>query len=188
MLRLFIAIAIPDNVKNYLVSLCYGANNIKWISPANFHLTLKFIGEVNLVQYNEIRYALGLINYSPFLVNIHKVDFFGNKKSPNSIWAGVDTYHDDKELEDDSVHNIYAFNRLVEDELFKIGIKKEKRKFCPHITLGKFKKATNRDIAHYFQGLEFYPQDPFQVTGFNLYSSKLGESSAVYTLEESYLF
>ena len=64
--RLFVALDPPDEVKDALDRLCEGLPGIRWSDPSQFHLTLRFIGEVEQGTFYEIGEALANVSHAPF--------------------------------------------------------------------------------------------------------------------------
>lgn len=94
-LRLFIAIDIPDAVKNQLIevqnALHQGTSNIKWVANDNLHLTLKFLGETEASQTSQIINAMqeAARKTAPFSLEVSGLGTFPGRGRPKVVWAGV---------------------------------------------------------------------------------------------------
>jgi 2'-5' RNA ligase len=88
-IRLFVAIAFSSDIKDRLAALCCGLNEAKWVSAANFHLTLRFIGSVNEAQVDDIVAALGSVRAPAFSVDLDGIDHFGSAHKLRTVWARV---------------------------------------------------------------------------------------------------
>lgn len=100
-----------------------------WVWKENFHLTLKFLGEVESNNINEISNILKEISqrYEPFKLNFNKLGYFKGKEDLKVIWVGLDG----------EIGILNSINNSIENKLETLGFSREKRKFLPHITLGR---------------------------------------------------
>jgi 2'-5' RNA ligase len=138
-MRAFIAIELPENIKSELENLqnklkaCRA--DVKWVAPANIHLTLKFLGEITEIQIDAIDKIIHELAKSKlsYPVNITTLGAFPRIESPQVIWAGVG--------QGDNETKILA-NEL-ETRLEILGFTKESREFSTHITLGRVKSKLN---------------------------------------------
>lgn len=130
-MRVFIAIEFQDKIKDYLKEIqdLTKAKSEKgnFTIKDNFHLTLKFIGEVDLTLIEKIKEAIdkAVIGHNNFKLYFNKIGKFP-RGSKSILWVGLKI---EKEL--------YLLYDKIENELEKINIKKEERKFTPHITIGR---------------------------------------------------
>ncbi|RMF13690.1 MAG: RNA 2',3'-cyclic phosphodiesterase, partial [Alphaproteobacteria bacterium] len=90
MMRLFVGIELPETVRRSLGLLRGGIRGAKWQRDDQFHLTLRFIGEVPPSHLEEIVRALAGIGFSPFDLRLAGVGLFGNERQPRLLWAGVE--------------------------------------------------------------------------------------------------
>lgn len=172
--RLFVAIEIPEDIKEILVDMCdLGWDGANWQDCDQFHLTLKFIGEVECGKFDQIEKALNQINFEPFSLQLKGVGFFPPRQQPKVLWLGIERCAELEQLQ----------NR-VEQRLAKIGISREKRKFSPHITLARLKWASNEQVAAYLVEHSLFRSRPFMVNQFTLFSSHLSSSGAHYRREK----
>jgi 2'-5' RNA ligase len=86
--RLFIGLEIPDDLRQTLSLLRGGLPGARWIDPENYHLTLRFIGDIDGGLAHEIVSMLGGVNRRPFDVRLDGLSSFGGKK-PRAIVASV---------------------------------------------------------------------------------------------------
>src|SRR2546423_12736056 len=89
MLRLFVGIGCPAELKLRLSLLCSGVPGAKWVDPGNFHLTLRFIGEIGEDVAADVDDALSRLRARRFTLQIFGTGVFGREK-PRSLWAGVE--------------------------------------------------------------------------------------------------
>ena len=135
-MRLFIAINLPNKVRDYVYNLCkeINSNNIKvnWIHKKNLHLTMKFIGEVEDSKVNEIKDRLNHIEYEKFILNLETIGFFPNNDFIRIIWIGVNP--EEKVIE---------LQKKIDSSLLDL-ISKDQR-FDAHLTIGRIKNIKNRE-------------------------------------------
>ena len=133
-MRCFIAIAISDEIRKAIGSIIEklgpGQKGLRWTTPENIHITLKFLGETDEKVVPDIKARLSSIcsNSIPFTLNIHGTGVFPNPKHPNVLWVGIDKSEEMKKL-----------NMLIEGSLSELGFEKETREFSPHLTIGRVK-------------------------------------------------
>src|ERR1700746_49923 len=89
MLRLFVGIGFPPELKLRLSLLCSGVPGAKWVDPGNFHLTLRFIGEIGEDVAAYIEASLSRLRARRFTMQIAGTGVFGGGEKPRSLWAGV---------------------------------------------------------------------------------------------------
>src|SRR5262249_61917041 len=88
-MRLFVGIALPEDVRFQLSLLCSGLPNVRWVPPENFHVTLRFIGEVDGGVSQDIDAALAGVRAPRFSLSLGGLGHFGNGGKVRGIWAGV---------------------------------------------------------------------------------------------------
>ena len=139
-IRSFIAIECNDvnvvsSVSRVQRSLSSSKADIKFVEPENIHLTLKFLGDVQEDMIDDVIKVIEAISFDPFTFMIEGVGVFPNMRRPQTIWAGIT---------DGLTELSHVFN-LVENGLSKLGFEKERRRFNPHLTLGRVRSGRNRD-------------------------------------------
>jgi len=173
--RLFVAIELPDPVKDGLVSMCAGVPGAKWRQHAQLHLTLRFIGEVDGGVARDIDEALSRVQAPAFELSLAGIGHFGDARRPRVLWAGVD----------DGAAVRFLHDR-VERVLNAVGLEAEHRKFRPHVTLARMNGARMDQVTAYEAHYGGYRSDSFRVDGFTLFSSFLSREGAIYTAEADY--
>ena len=176
MIRLFVALALPEHVRLRLERLRGGLPGARWQSAEQMHLTLRFVGEVDGGAFREIRDALAHVEAEAFSLTLEGVGHFPPRGRIRILWAGVAPNP--------------ALNRLrerTEAAVTGLGFEPDGRNYAPHVTLARF---ASRVPAHRLQ--EFlsyhgpYSSGPFPVRSFELFSSHLGAGGATYEVEASY--
>lgn len=174
MIRLFVALSLPDDVADPLAMLQTGVPGARWSSRAQLHLTLRFIGEVDERLAADIDDALSLISAPGFTLELKGVGEFGGKH-PHALWAGVRPNDALKHLQ-----------RKIETALQRIDLPAEERKFTPHVTLAYLRATPQGHVMDFLTDHALYASRPFAVESFALYSSALSANGSIYTAEREY--
>jgi RNA 2',3'-cyclic 3'-phosphodiesterase len=173
-MRLFAALALPDEVVDTLLILQAGVPGARWQKREQMHLTLRFIGEADGREARAIDDALATISVSAFELELKGVGSFGGR-IPRDLWAGVR-----------SSEPLLHLQRKIESALQRIGLDADKHKFTPHVTLARLKGARNGQVADFLTDHALYQSPPFAVNTFILYSSKLTSDGSIYRAEKAY--
>lgn len=174
-MRLFVALTLPDDLRSRLAGLCSGLPGARWVAPENLHLTLRFIGEVDGHEAEDIDAALSGIRFPRFSVTLSGVGDFGDDKRLRSVWVGVEA--------NETLDRLKA---KVDQAVQRAGQPPEKRKFKPHVTLARFKSHPGGKLQNYFAERSLFRAPPFEVGDFTLYSSYLSHEGAIYSAEAVY--
>lgn len=175
-MRLFVAVDMPDRIKDQLDELCAGVSGAKWVSREQMHLTLRFIGEADARQFDAIRSALATVRCASFEMTLKGVGQFPPNGKPRVLWAGIA-----------APRTLHQLAGQVEASLRETGIPPEVRPFSPHITLARFKTPPPSEaVGQYFRRHDTFQTGAFPVAQFLLVSSVLARSGAVYTVEDQY--
>jgi 2'-5' RNA ligase len=174
LIRLFVALEIPEAVRSRLFLLQGGVPGARWTTPDQMHLTLRFIGEVNEAVADDIDGALTGLRAPSFPLELAGVGEFGGNL-PRALWAGV---RPSREL--------HHLQKKVETAMQRLGLSPEERKFTPHVTLARLKNAPREKVMDFLSHYGLFASGPFEVTRFALFSSRLGGAGAVYNVERTY--
>jgi RNA 2',3'-cyclic 3'-phosphodiesterase len=175
MIRLFIAIDIPDSLRVMLHSMGRGLPGARPVSEDQIHLTLRFIGEVEGSMARDIKEALTEVRATPFFLTIQGVGHFPPRGAPRVLWAGL--------LQSEE---LVVLRNRIERKLVACGLPAEQRKFAPHITIARLKDSPLRQVGEFLAGNSLFQSEEFPVESFLLYSSRLIKSGAVHTVERQY--
>jgi len=175
MLRLFVGIPFPPALKLRLSALCAGVPGAKWVDPANFHLTLRFIGEVGEDLATDIDAALARLTAPPFVLQLAGTGVFGNGGMPRSLWVGVERNPP-----------LAALRDKIEQALIRAGLPPEPRKFSPHVTLARLKHAAPDRIAAFLSASAQFRAEPLAVDSFSLVASLQSKAGSVYEDQADY--
>jgi 2'-5' RNA ligase len=175
MMRLFVAIDLPPEIKELLSSICFGLQGARWIPDDQLHLTLRFIGEVDGGLFKDIRELLALINANPFELRLKGVGHFPPRKHPQVLWVGIDPQD-----------ALLRLRGKIEAALVREGLEPEGRKYSPHITVARLKDTHAGKAANFLETNGLFASPCFSVENFLLYSSKLTPKGAIHTIEAAY--
>ena len=170
--RLFTALEIPRNIALSLSLLRGGLPGARWIDVENYHITLRFIGDVDGRTADEIVDRLDRIDRPEFQLSMTGIGSFGGKK-PHSVWAGVTP-----------APEMFALQAEIERLCQRLGLPPDPRKFTPHVTLARLKGARVDDVVHYLSGRGNFQTAPFTVPRFVLLSSRDSVGGGPYLTEE----
>lgn len=171
-MRVFIAIEFKDNVKRYLKDVQdivkLTAYNGNFTHYDNFHLTVKYIGNIYNGEFDELCQCVDDIckDTKPFSIRIGDIGFF-NKRNENIIWVGVTK----------GKEKVMSLHRKTEKITTKSGFNEEHRKFRPHVTIGK--KVAFNDYG-FSSRLPFFDQD-IQVNKITIMESSRIDGVLTYT-------
>ena len=172
--RLFSGIILPDTIAMQLALLQSGLKNARWIEPCNFHITLRFLGDVDDEIAAEYAALLDHIAFQPFCLKLKSVGSFGGRK-PRIIYAGV---KDNQALQD--------LQWQHEQAAIALGLEPDRRNYTPHVTLLRLRNIAAGKVAQYLQFQGKFETPSFRVSSFQLFSARPGYGGGPYLVEDSY--
>lgn len=182
-IRSFVAIELEDELREELAQIQESlrrrgiAAQVRWVKPQAIHLTLKFLGNIPVGRIEEIGLAVtgGSEGVDPFNISLDGLGCFPTANRPNVIWVGV--------REDTG-----ALSRLqnsIEGRLSALGYKPERRKYKPHLTLGRVSRhigaSDRRRLGDVVQTHDAGTLGGMQVREVSLMRSDLSPEGARYT-------
>lgn len=173
-MRLFTALSIPGNISSLLHTFSGGVSDVRWLEPHDYHLTLTFHESVPHEELFGLTSILDLIEFEPFSLTLNGIGMFPFKDGA-IIWAAV---KESPELLD--------LQCEISESLFREGFDHDRKKFKPHITLGRSKYLSPVELESILQRGTYIQEGSFVVDSFSLYSSQLTSSGAIYTEEERF--
>ncbi|MEK6856458.1 MAG: RNA 2',3'-cyclic phosphodiesterase [Nanoarchaeota archaeon] len=170
-MRYFIAVDLPEKIKETLKNIKFD-NSAILVLPSDYHLTLKFLGDVNESKLERVKRELHKIKFKPFKLRLSSIEFFPRKGNfIRVIWMGITPKRKVIKLKED-IDNILM--SLFERE--KI--------FEPHVTLGRVKTIKDRKKLLELRDLQIHGR--FNVDNFKLIKSELAGDGAKYEILEEY--
>jgi 2'-5' RNA ligase len=178
MIRSFIAIDFPEEIRKALEDIqrqlkpC-GAG-VRWVKPGSIHLTLKFLGNIQAAQVEDIAHAVAqeIGDHPPVTLCPAGLGAFPSPRKPRVLWVGLEG----------EVQKLKGIQARVEHALEPLGFAHEKRSFRPHLTIGRVKDRRRlQSLVDTMAALDVPPFDSFDVTEIILYKSDLRPTGAIYT-------
>ncbi|MBM3252106.1 MAG: RNA 2',3'-cyclic phosphodiesterase [Candidatus Omnitrophica bacterium] len=176
-IRAFIAIELNKDIQDSLAKiqsqLRAARADVKWVKPENIHLTLKFIGNIEIdlvIKIKEILQEISKI-FQNVPADLNELGAFPKIKNPRVIWVGMQTGKD----------KVIAILEELEKRLAEIGIAKEEKEFHPHVTLGRLRSPHNRSdlVAMLEKNIKIPPLN-FTIDKIVLFKSALAPQGPIY--------
>ena len=174
-MRLFIALELPHDVRERLAWMAGGLPGARWLAPENYHLTLRFIGELPGYRAEEVDLALANLRAPGFTVELSGVGTSEKAGKIASLWVGVQRNPQLDHLQS-----------KIETAMQRAGLEPERKRFVPHVTLARLDGVPAFKVAGWVQSHNLFRSGPVPVGHFTLFSSRLGKEQAVYTPEVEY--
>ncbi len=178
-LRTFIAVDLAESQKDRCISLQENVARIgadvKWVSRANLHVTLLFLGEVDDREVPGVCRAAGdcCARFGPFLLSTEALSGFPNSRRPRTIYVGVG----------DGAEELITLHDVLEKPLLELGCyRREARPFTPHITLGRVKSDASDLLAGALQKYRAWQGGATEVHEVLVMSSQLSTAEPVYSV------
>ena len=169
MIRLFIAVPLPEAVQDRLAQIGFGIPGANWVPGENMHVTLRFVGEVSNADAADIDDALMSLRVPAFALTIEGVGHFGSLRQTRSLWAGV--------ARNPALVHLRA---KIESALVRFGQPPDSRKFVPHVTLARFKTETGHHLANFLAEHNLLKIGPIRIDRFTLFQSHLKRDGSYY--------
>lgn len=176
MVRLFVGLALPAELRERLrLLVAHRFAGAKWVPPENYHLTLRFIGEVDNGRADDIDATLSGITARSFDLTLAGVGAFESRGRANALWVGVE--------KNPALEHLRA---KVESAVVRAGCEPERRRFIPHVTLARLDNPDPLKLGEFLRANGLFRAPPVPVERFTLFSSHLARDQAHYTAEAEY--
>ena len=175
MIRLFAAIAIPEEIGTTLLPRQDRLPGARWRPLEALHITLRFIGDVPENLAGDLDAELTTVGGGPLELTLAGVGAFGEGADIHAVWAGVEENEGLKRLA-----------RACEIAARRAGLKAETRAYKPHVTLAYLRRPDPAEVAAWIQANNLLRTEPFRITSFGLYSSWRSDQGSWYRLEREY--
>ena len=172
--RLFVGLELPEDVTQVLSGLRWGLPGARWVDPSDYHLTLRFIGDIDRRTAREVEDELAEIDREAVQVSLVGLGAFGGDK-PHTVYASVAPCRALIDLQAES-----------ERVLRRLGLKPEGRKFTPHVTLARLRGSSVIDVADYLSANAAFPRQHFLAEHFALFSARDTFGGGPYIVEAAY--
>jgi 2'-5' RNA ligase len=174
MRRIFTGFEIPEHVAQSLALLRGGLPGARWVDPENYHVTLRFIGDVDESVAQDIASMLGRVRRTELELRFDHLKSFGGRK-PRAIVAALAPSRELIELQAEH-------ERLMQ----RVGLEPEGRKYTPHVTLARLRDSSSRQVADYLATRALLQPLPFKASRFVLFSSRASIGGGPYLVEAAY--
>jgi 2'-5' RNA ligase len=174
MLRLFVGIGFPPELKLQLSLLCSGLPGARWVDPGNLHLTLRFIGEIPEDVAADVDETLARLRARRLVLQLAGTGVFGGDR-PRNLWVGVERNP-----------GLAALRDKIEQALTRAGLAPEPRKFAPHVTLARLHNSPLDQVAEYLAAHAGFRAEPLPVAAFSLIASYQTKAGSIYEDQADY--
>jgi len=172
--RLFTGLEIPPQVAQSLAMMRGGLPGARWIDPENYHLTLRFIGDIDDGLARDIASLLGGVQRAPFELRLDGLSSFGGRKPRALVAAAV------------PVAPLMDLHAEHERLLQRLGLEPEGRKYMPHVALARLRDSSSRQVADYLAARGYFRFLRFEVSRFVLFSARSQGGGPPYLTEATY--
>jgi 2'-5' RNA ligase len=177
--RTFVALELSESARRGILSVVDELRSrgvrASWTRASTVHLTLKFLGDV---EENELPGVVDAVARAsrqvvPFILETRALGAFPSPRRPRVLWVGVD-----------APDELFDLARLMEDELAELGFPRERRRFHPHVTLGRIRDARAESVLPLFEEIEA-PRERSEVREVRVMKSTLKRGGALHELVEA---
>ncbi len=173
--RLFVAIDLPDAHKAKLAGLRDDALPGRWTPTQKFHLTLRFIGEVDEDRVATVEQALAGFQGEAFSLQGRGLGVFPSPRRPRVLFAALD-----------NPPVLLELQAQVEQALRAIGLDEDPKPFRPHVTLARLRRVDAHTVRAFLGKHQAFTLDPFEVDRYYLYESVLRREGALHIKRDTY--
>jgi 2'-5' RNA ligase len=171
--RLFVAIDLPDSMRQLLADLDPHIRGMRWTQRAQMHLTLGFFGDVPEGVDLKLREKLNAIQFGVFFLPVNGIGSFSAKGTPKIVWIGVGNAHP----------HLFQIHKRVQEAALAVGLEPELRPWHPHVTLARCSDVSSQTVRKFLQSNSKFDAGMVRVEAFHLYSSKLAPAGPIHTRE-----
>ncbi len=180
--RAFIAIELPPELKQYLASLqkklkAEKQPRIKWVKPEGIHLTLKFLGDIDMSMVKPVTQAMAdaAAEASSFKLGVQQPGAFPNLQRVQVVWVGLGG----------EVDKLKQLHKKLDADLVKLGFTPENRPFKPHLTLARLGNEASAEqrqqLGDLITATRLEAALPIEVSAISLMKSQLTRAGAIYS-------
>ncbi len=172
--RLFTGLELPETVVGQIALARGGISGARLLETEDYHVTLRFVGDVDARIAREIIETLGEIRRPAAPVRFDGLGWFGGDR-PRAVVARIRA--------DPALAELQAEQ---ERRLRRIGVLPETRKFMPHVTLARLRNVGARAVADYLASRGSLAVEAFTAHRFVLFSARGGSGGGPYVVEAAY--
>jgi 2'-5' RNA ligase len=175
MIRLFVALEIPAELRGRIAAIARGVERARWVPEESIHLTLRFIGEVREDVMEDVVAELGTIAGEPFDLAIAGAGHFETGRRVRSLWLGVERNP-----------ALAALRGRIDAAIVRAGLPPDGRKFKPHVTVARLNDGDPEEVRGWLQANTLFRSVPFTADRFVLFSSFVGRNGSIYRAEADF--
>ena len=172
--RLFTGLELPETIVGQIALARGGVLGARWLETEDYHVTLRFVGDVDARTAHDIAETLGEIRRPAAPIRFDGLGWFGGDK-PRQLVARFKAEPELMELQAEQ-----------ERRLRRIGLPPETRKFMPHVTLARLRNVGARAVAEYLASRGALSVESFTAERFVLFSARDGSGGGPYVVEAAY--
>lgn len=173
--RLFVALEVAHDAAMMMTLMRGGLSGARWIDAEHYHLTLRFVGDIDAPLADALADSLETVRQPAFSLGFSGLGVFGGNK-PRTLYATPDTVGTTlNDLQGD-----------IDRRCKRLGLAADKRKFAPHVTLARLKGSSPEAVANFISLRGGFCVPPSQVTSFVLMSSRDSIGGGPYLVEGRY--
>ena len=180
-IRAFVAIELSGELQEQLGEVIHNLQKragkaVRWVTPHNIHLTLKFLGNVSPANLSTLTNVINAeaLRHKPFVMKVENLGAFPNLIRPRIIWVGIH-----------SPSTLLELQHGIDRETNRLGYPGEEREFSPHLTLGRVSQHAGpqdvKQIADALHAVTIGTLGSVQVESIRLFRSDLQPGGAIYT-------
>lgn len=177
-IRTFVAVEFSEQLQSEIdvvaQQLKQELGSLKWVSKTNYHLTLKFLGDVESRRIAELTEGLSraVQGMEEFSLKLAGVGGFPTSLAPRVIWLGVD----------EGKASLIRLQKMVDTELQAQGFAPEKQPYSPHLTLARAREESDlKAIGERLVKMQMPSTSADQIRSIRMMKSDLRPSGPVYT-------
>ena len=178
MIRAFIAVELPEALRQEVAAVQSDLEksdaDVKWVEPANLHLTLKFPGDIEEMKAVALQEALGsaVRGVAAFSIELEGLGAFPRLEHPRVLWVGIRSGHE----------QLIELASRVEKICAELGFPKEERSFSPHLTIGRVRSGNGlSSLIKKMESISFRASAPAPIDHLTLFQSTLSPTGPIYT-------
>lgn len=168
--RLFIALDLPENRRATLQALQTDVLSARWTPPEQYHLTLRFIGDVSEEDIDTFGRVLDPVPGSTFSLESPGLGVFPSRRTPRVLFADIRR-----------ADALMTLQHGIDEALLCAGIDRADKPFHPHVTVARLKRARPQAVRRYLRDRGDFSLAPFPVSAYYLYQSELTPDGAIHT-------
>ena len=175
MIRLFAALAIPEDIAEHLAGRQTGVPDARWRPAEALHITLRFFGDIKETVAEDLASELSRVAGAPLTLSLSGVGAFGEGANIEAVWAGVEANP-----------RLDILAGRCEAAARRAGLAPDKRVYKPHVTLAYLRRPAPAPVIAWIQANSLLKSPAFTVGSFGLYSSRRTSEGSRYQVEQIY--